>query len=122
MAAYVTRNVVPTAQVQTLIFAIHAAFANATAPTPAGTADRPKPKVPILNSVTHRCIRCLEDGLKFKSLKRHLTRSHGITPERYREKRNLTANYPMVAPQYAEARTNLARSMGLGRKQASGKK
>jgi predicted transcriptional regulator len=73
-----------------------------------------KPAVPVKKSITPEYIVCLEDGKKFKSLKRHLRTQYNITPEQYREKWGLAADYPMVAPSYAAARSQLARQMGLG--------
>ena len=73
-----------------------------------------RPAVPIKKSVANDYIVCLEDGKKFKSLKRHLSSQYNMTPEQYREKWGLPADYPMVAPAYAEARSNLAKKMGLG--------
>jgi len=75
-----------------------------------------RPAVPIKKSVTPDFIICLEDGKKFKSLKRHLRTHYDLTPERYREKWGLPADYPMVAPNYAVARSKLARQMGLGQR------
>ena len=80
-----------------------------------------KPAVPIKRSVTDAYIVCLEDGLKFKSLKRHLRSSYGMTPEEYRAKWGLPHDYPMVAPNYAQHRSQLAKQIGLG-KQRSGKR
>jgi predicted transcriptional regulator len=77
------------------------------------------PAVPIRKSVTPEAIICLEDGKSFKSLKRHLSSKFDMTPEQYRTKWGLPADYPMVAPAYAEARSALAKSMGLGRKAAA---
>ena len=71
--------------------------------------------MPIRKSVTSEYIVCLEDGKRFKSLKRHLRSQYNMTPEQYREKWNLPADYPMVAPKYAETRSRLAKHMGLGR-------
>ena len=75
-----------------------------------------KPAVPVKKSVTPDYIICLEDGKKFKSLKRHLMTHYGLTPDQYREKWGLDSSYPMVAPNYAQARSQLAKKMGLGRK------
>ena len=77
-------------------------------------AEAPKPVVPLKKSVTPDYIVCLEDGKKFKSLKRHLRTQYNMTPEQYREKWGLPADYPMVAPNYAKARSELAKEMGLG--------
>jgi predicted transcriptional regulator len=78
--------------------------------------EEARPAVPIKKSVTQDYIICLEDGKKFKSLKRHLRTHYDLTPERYREKWGLPADYPMVAPNYAVARSKLARQMGLGQR------
>ena len=78
--------------------------------------EEARPAVPIKRSVTPDYIICLEDGKKFKSLKRHLRTHYDLTPERYREKWGLPADYPMVAPNYAVARSKLARQMGLGQR------
>lgn len=76
--------------------------------------EPPKPAVAVKKSVTNDHIICLEDGKKFKSLKRHLRTQYGLSPEEYREKWGLPSDYPMVAPNYAKARSNLAKQMGLG--------
>ena len=80
----------------------------------AAPADRPEPAVPVKKSVTADYIVCLEDGKKLKMLKRHLKSSYGMTPEQYRERWGLSADYPMVAPNYARQRSRLAREIGLG--------
>jgi predicted transcriptional regulator len=77
-------------------------------------AEVPKPVIPVRKSVTPDYIICLEDGKKFKSLKRHLRTQYNMTPEQYREKWGLSPDYPMVAPNYAKARSDLAKEMGLG--------
>lgn len=116
VSAYVTRNNLPTADLPRLIASTHVALASLAA-SPAPVASEPLvPAVPIRKSVTPDAIICLEDGRAFKSLKRHLSASYGLTPDQYRAKWNLPADYPMVAPNYAEARSALAKSMGLGRK------
>jgi predicted transcriptional regulator len=74
-----------------------------------------EPAVPIRKSVTNDHVYCLEDGKKFKSIRRHLMTAHGLTPDQYREKWSLSAQYPMVAPSYASARSDLAKNSGLGR-------
>jgi predicted transcriptional regulator len=79
-------------------------------------AKRPDPAVPIAKSVTPEFIICLEDGKKMKMLKRHLKTSFKLTPEQYRERWGLPADYPMVAPRYAKQRSNLAKKIGLGTK------
>jgi predicted transcriptional regulator len=87
-----------------------------------GVAAAAKPAVPIKRSVTDAYIVCLEDGLKFKSLKRHLRSSYGMTPEEYRAKWNLPHDYPMVAPNYAQHRSQLAKQIGLGKQRAGKRK
>ena len=117
VAAYVSNNSVPAGELSSLIADVHAALGrvgNGHAPQP--TAEKPKPAVNPKRSVTDDYIVCLEDGKKFKSLKRHLMTHYGMTPEQYREKWDLDPSYPMVAPNYAAARSQLAKKMGLGRK------
>lgn len=82
-------------------------------------AEAPTPAVPVKKSITPDYIVCLEDGKKLKMLKRHLNTSYGMTPEQYRERWGLPADYPMVAPNYAKRRSTLAKKIGLGRKAAS---
>ncbi|HSR55863.1 MAG TPA: MucR family transcriptional regulator [Alphaproteobacteria bacterium] len=83
---------------------------------PSAQADRPQPAVPVKRSVTPDYIICLEDGRKLKMLKRHLKTAYNMTPEEYRERWGLQADYPMVAPNYARQRSNLAKKIGLGTK------
>jgi predicted transcriptional regulator len=120
VAAYVGNHVVPVSELPGLIADVHAALNNTTQPTAVVevpvTAEKPKPPVPVKKSVQNDYIICLEDGQKFKSLKRHLMTHYGMTPEEYREKWDLPADYPMVAPAYAEARSRLAKEMGLGQR------
>ncbi len=85
-----------------------------TAGHPVAVAEAPKPAVPAKKSITNEFIICLEDGRKFKSLKRHLRTQYNMSPDEYREKWGLPPDYPMVAPNYAKARSNLAKQMGLG--------
>lgn len=116
VSAYVTRNNMPTAELPRLIASTHAALVG-LAGRPALVAAEPLvPAVPIRRSVTPDAIICLEDGRSFKTLKRHLSTIYGMTPDQYRAKWNLPADYPMVAPNYAEARSAMAKSIGLGRK------
>ena len=117
VAAYVTRNSVPMQDLPGLIRSVHETLGGLVA----GAVVEPavpdlKPAIPIKKSVTDEAIICLEDGKRFKSLKRHLMTAYGMTPQDYRTKWGLAKDYPMVAPAYAAARSNLARSMGLGRK------
>lgn len=118
VSAYVSNNNVQPYELVGLIASTYSALAGlGPEPTPAPAAAL-IPAVPIRKSVTPDAIICLEDGKKFKSLKRHLNTSYGLTPEQYRVKWGLPVDYPMVAPAYAEARSALAKSMGLGRKPA----
>ena len=114
VSAYVANNSLPQNELPALLRAVHVAL-NRTA---AGKAGEPAPAlaspVPIRKSVTPDYIVCLEDGKKFKSLKRHLRTQYNMTPQQYRAKWSLPAEYPMVAPNYAKARSELAKSMGLG--------
>ena len=115
VAAYVSNNSVPSSEVPALIHAVHASLLKATAGVVETPAEAPKePAVPIQKSITSDYIICLEDGKKFKSLKRHLRTQYGMSPEDYREKWGLGLDYPMVAPNYAKARSQLAKEMGLG--------
>jgi predicted transcriptional regulator len=116
VAAYVSNNVVPTSELSALIADVHAALGNMTVRPEPIVVEKPKPAVPVKKSVQDDQITCLECGLKFKSLKRHLMTHHGLSPEEYRDKWELSADYPMVAPAYAEARSRLAKEMGLGQK------
>lgn len=99
-----------------LIGTIHDSLTKAHKNKSVGGASNTRPAVPIKKSMTDDYIICLEDGKKFKSLKRHLRSHYDISPEEYREKWGLPLDYPMVAPNYAKARSQLARDMGLGRK------
>ncbi len=114
VSAYVSHNPVPSADLPGLIAGIHAALAGLADKPAEPPAEPPKPAVPIKRSVTPDYIICLEDGKQFKSLKRHLRTQYDMTPEEYREKWGLAADYPMVAPNYARARSELAKEMGLG--------
>lgn len=117
VAAYVSNNSVPASELPNLIADVHSALGRMDTPAaPAPVAEKQKPAVNPKRSVHDDYIICLEDGKKFKSLKRHLMTHYGLTPEQYREKWELDSNYPMVAPNYAAARSLLARKIGLGRK------
>lgn len=116
VAAYVSNNPVPAGDLPNLISDVHTALGKVGTAAEQAPADKPKPAVNPKRSVTDDYIICLEDGKKFKSLKRHLMTHYGLTPEQYREKWGLDSNYPMVAPNYAAARSRLAKKMGLGRK------
>ena len=116
VAAYVSNNPVPVSELPNLIADIHAALGRVGGPGEVPPAEKQKPAVSPKKSVNDEYIICLEDGKKFKSLKRHLMTHYGLTPDAYREKWGLEATYPMVAPNYAAARSQLAKKMGLGRK------
>ena len=122
VAAYVSNHVVPVGDLSHLIADVHAALSNTTSPAPvASVVEKPKPAVSVRKSVQDDHLVCLECGGSFKSLKRHLMTHHGLGPEEYREKWDLPADYPMVAPAYAEARSRLAKEMGLGQRRKRGK-
>ncbi len=114
VAVYVSSNRVPAGDVPGLIAAVHAALDGLARPFEFDAAPiRPTPPVPIRRTVTDGHIISLEDGKPYKALKRHLTKL-GMTPDSYREKWGLPYDYPMVAPAYARARSELAKTMGLG--------
>ena len=114
VSAYVAHNPVPVADLPKLIEKVHSVLTEIE--TSGGAEEKPdlKPPVPVRRSVTDDHIVCLEDGKKFKSLKRHLRTRYDMSPDEYREKWGLPADYPMVAPNYARQRSDLARKMGLG--------
>jgi predicted transcriptional regulator len=114
VSAYVRNNLLETAELPDLIRNVHAALVGLST---AGEAEPEplKPAVPVKKSIYKDYLVCLEDGLKFKSLKRHLRSKYGLSPEEYRQKWGLPADYPMVAPGYSEKRSKLAKKMGLGR-------
>ena len=113
-AAHVSNNNVALSELSTLIRNIHGALTS-LGEAPAPTSDRPEPAVPVRASVKPDYIVCLEDGRKMKTLKRYLMTRYGMSPDDYRRKWNLNADYPMVAPNYAEQRRSLAKSIGLGK-------
>ena len=115
VSAYVSNNSVAASDLPALINEVHSALKRATNGSgPAPSAEAPRPAVPAKKSVTNEYIICLEDGRKFKSLKRHLRTQYDMSPDEYREKWGLAPDYPMVAPNYAKARSSLAKQMGLG--------
>jgi len=114
VAAYVSNNTVSTADIPALINQVHSALIRVSSGQSEGSAEPLKPAVSVKKSVTPDYIVCLEDGKKFKSLKRHLRTQYSMTPEQYRDKWDLPTDYPMVAPNYAHARSQLAKQMGLG--------
>jgi predicted transcriptional regulator len=114
VSAYVGNNTVPSGEIANLIGQVHSALRRVSGGQNAAPAEPAKPAVPVKRSINSEYIVCLEDGKKFKSLKRHLRTQYNMTPEQYREKWALPADYPMVAPAYAAARSQLAKQMGLG--------
>jgi predicted transcriptional regulator len=113
VAAYVGSNTIAAADVPALIRAVHQALSSVGAPTEDAEVGR-EPAVSARRSITPDYLICLEDGRKFKSLKRHLRTKYDLSPEQYRARWNLPKDYPMVAPNYAQARSDLAKQMGLG--------
>jgi len=113
VSAYVAQNAVRAADLPDLIASVHGALSGLGKPVQA-QPEALTPAVPVKKSITPDFIVCLEDGKRFKSLKRHLRTTYDLTPEQYRTKWGLPSDYPMVAPNYAKARSELARTMGLG--------
>ena len=116
VSAYVSNNSIDSGELSTLISDVHSALHRTAAGGSEPEPEPLKPAVTVRRSVTPDFIVCLEDGKKFKSLKRHLRTHYDLTPDEYREKWGLPSDYPMVAPNYAKARSNLAKEMGLGQK------
>jgi predicted transcriptional regulator len=114
VSAYVSNNSVSAAEIPALIGQVHGALLRVSSGQGEIPLEPAKPAVPVKRSISAEYIVCLEDGKKFKSLKRHLRTQYNMTPEQYREKWALPSDYPMVAPNYAAARSQLAKQMGLG--------
>ncbi len=114
VAAFVSNNSINSSELPQLINETHAALARATGQAVEAEREEQRPKVAVKKSVMPDYIICLEDGKKFKSLKRHLRTHYNMSPEEYREKWGLPHDYPMVAPNYARQRSDLAKKMGLG--------
>ena len=117
VSAYVSKNVIPASDLPSLINSVHQSLA--TQGQPQASVEAPadlKPAVPVKKSVTADYIVCLEDGKKLKMLKRHLSSSYNMTPDEYRAKWGLPSDYPMVAPNYAKARSEMAVKIGLGKR------
>ncbi len=114
VSAYVSNNTVSASDIPSLINQVHSALMRVSSGQSEAPTEPLKPAIPVKKSITPEYIVCLEDGKKFKSLKRHLRTQYSMTPEQYREKWDLPADYPMVAPNYAAARSQLAKQMGLG--------
>lgn len=120
VAAYVSRNSVTVENLPDLIRDVHSALTSLDT-QPVAPPPRPEPAVAVKKSVTPDYIICLEDGRKLKMLKRHLKTAYNMTPEDYRERWDLPADYPMVAPNYANQRSDLAKRIGLGTKARRGR-
>lgn len=121
VSSYLAANTVPASDIPAIIERVYKTLANVNAP--AGImADRPQPAVTIKKSITPDYIICLEDGKKLKMLKRHLKSAYNLTPEEYRERWGLPSDYPMVAPNYADKRSKLAKDIGLGKSRKKGRK
>ncbi|MBI1621726.1 MucR family transcriptional regulator [Aquamicrobium zhengzhouense] len=116
VSAYVANNPVPAQNLGSLIEAVHESLKRLGQEAPLVEEQQARPAVNPKRSVQRDYLVCLEDGKKFKSLKRHLMSHHGLTPQQYREKWNLPADYPMVAPDYSAQRSDLARKVGLGKR------
>ena len=114
VSAYVSNNIIAPGELTQLMSDVHFALLRVAGMPAEGLSEAPKPAIAVKKSVTPEYIVCLEDGKKFKSLKRHLRTQYNMSPEDYREKWGLPADYPMVAPNYAQARSQLAKKMGLG--------
>ena len=119
VSAYVAHNSVPRSDLAALIASVHSALSGAAKPAP--VEEAPTPPVPVNKTIRPDYIISLEDGRQYRSLKRHLT-ARGLTPEQYRAKWGLRPDYPMVAPNYSKARSDLARALGLGQSRKGGGK
>jgi predicted transcriptional regulator len=114
VSAYAANNTVPVSELTKLIADVHGALTRASTGAVEVKEEPLKPAVPVKKSISPDFLICLEDGKQFKSLKRHLRTKYNMTPDDYRAKWNLPSDYPMVAPNYAASRSQLAKSMGLG--------
>jgi predicted transcriptional regulator len=115
VAAYVSNNTLPTAQLAEVINAVYSSLKSLEGQVARVQPEPLKPAIPIRKSVTPEFLICLEDGKKLKMLKRHLRSTYNMTPDEYRSKWGLAPDYPMVAPNYAERRSEFAKKIGLGR-------
>ena len=115
VAAYVSNNTLPTAQLAEVINAVYSSLKSLEGQVAQVQPEPLKPAIPIRKSVTPEFLICLEDGKKLKMLKRHLRSTYNMTPDEYRSKWGLVPDYPMVAPNYAERRSEFAKKIGLGR-------
>ena len=114
VSAYLSNNPTPAAEIPNLISQVHSALLRVSSGRSEALTEPAKPAVSLKKSINPDYLVCLEDGKRFKSLKRHLRTQYNMTPEQYRDKWGLPADYPMVAPNYAVARSQLAKQMGLG--------
>lgn len=119
VSAYVSNNVIVASEIPAVIQNVFDALKKVSDGSVEAPQEQLKPAVPIKKSVTEDYIICLEDGKQFKSLKRHLRTHYNLSPEEYRDKWRLPSDYPMVAPNYARARSELAKKMGLGQRRSA---
>ena len=115
VSSFVANNPVPSDSLSELIVSVHKTVSSLASPEPQQTTERPKPAVPVSRSITEDHIICLEDGKKLKMLKRYLRSHYGMTPDEYRKRWGLPADYPMVAPSYTKKRSDFAKQIGLGK-------
>lgn len=115
IAAYVSNNPIPAAELPGMIRSVHATLGGLVSGAAMEGSTSQKPAVPVKRSITPEYIVCLEDGKKLKMLKRYLRSNYGLTPEEYRSKWGLPADYPMTAPNYSAQRSDFAKKIGLGR-------
>jgi predicted transcriptional regulator len=120
VSAYLSNNLLPASQISEVIQTVHTSLHSLGAGRTDLTVEPPKPAVPVKKSVTADYIICLEDGKKLKMLKRHLRSTYNMTPDEYRTKWGLPSDYPMVAPNYAQQRSEFAKKIGLGRNSGRG--
>ena len=122
VSAYVSFNQVQTSQIPELITSVYATLSQQQEIGAEPPAEVPKPAVSVRRSITPDYIVCLEDGKRLKMLKRHLRSAYDMSPDEYRARWNLAADYPMVAPNYAKQRSDFAKKIGLGRKRSRSRK
>jgi predicted transcriptional regulator len=120
VSAYLSNNLLPANQISEVIQTVHTSLNSLGAGRTDSAVEPPKPAVPVKKSVTADYIICLEDGKKLKMLKRHLRSTYNMTPDEYRTKWGLPSDYPMVAPSYAQQRSEFAKKIGLGRNSGRG--
>src|ERR1700744_5498930 len=121
VSAYVSNNPVPASELPAMIKSVHATLGGLAGAQPPDSLTSQKPAVPVKKSISAEYIICLEDGKKLKMLKRYLRSNYSLTPEEYRAKWGLPADYPMVAPNYAAQRSEFAKKIGLGRSPSASK-